>query len=84
MTDIKFSDDQRTQITDKLRTYLRDQFELDVGQFDAEFLLDFISQELGAVYYNRGLTDAQAQLSRRINNVLEAIDELAQPTSIDR
>lgn len=84
MTDIKFTANQHAQIADKLRIYLRDQFELDAGQFETGFLLDFISQEIAAVYYNRGLADAQAQLSRRVDNVLEAIDELVQPTSIDR
>lgn len=84
MSDIKFSADQKAQITDSLRTYLREEFELDVGQFEAEFLLDFISRELGAVYYNRGLADAQTQISTRVDNILEAIDELAQPTNIDR
>ena len=79
MSEITFPADQRSRITNALREYLREHFELDPGQFDTEFLLDFISREFGALYYNQGLRDAQAQLSRRIDDVLVVIDELEQP-----
>jgi uncharacterized protein (DUF2164 family) len=36
-------------------------------------LLDFIAREVGPVFYNRGLYDAQAVLAARIEDVNEAI-----------
>ena len=81
MPEIEFPADERNRITNALREYLREQFDIDPGQFDSEFLLDFISREFGALYYNQGLRDAQAQLSRRLDDVLAAIDELEQPVS---
>ncbi|WP_306416214.1 DUF2164 domain-containing protein [Thalassotalea mangrovi] len=41
----------------------------DLGQFDAEFLLDFFSKEIGAYYYNRGLHDARAIFEERIQTI---------------
>ncbi len=79
MPDIEFSADDRARITTALGDYLREQFDIDPGQFDTEFLLDFISREFGARYYNQGLRDAQTQLSRRLDDILAAIDELEQP-----
>lgn len=79
MSDITFPATQRSRLANALRDYLREHFELDPGQFDTEFLLDFISREFGAYYYNQGLHDAQAQLSRRLDDILVAIDELEQP-----
>lgn len=79
MSEITFSAAEKSRLTSVLREYLREHFELDPGQFDTEFLLDFISREFGAYYYNQGLRDAQAQLSRRLDDILVAIDELEQP-----
>ena len=79
MSEITFPAADKSRLTSVLREYLREHFDLDPGQFDTEFLLDFISREFGALYYNQGLRDAQAQLSRRIDDVLDAIDELEQP-----
>ena len=57
------------------------ELEQDLGQFDADFLLDFFTQELGAVYYNRGLYDAQALMSEKLELISEQIVELELPTS---
>lgn len=79
MSEITFPEAERSRVTNALREYLREHFELDPGQFDTEFLLDFISREFGAFYYNQGLRDAQAQLGRRLDDILIAIEELEQP-----
>ena len=79
MPEIEFPTDERTRVTNALREYLHEHFDIDPGKFDTEFLLDFISSEFGALYYNQGLRDAQAQLSRRLDDILAAIDELEQP-----
>ena len=46
---------------------------------DAEFLLDFLSKELGPHYYNRGLYDAQAVMQKHIDAVVESIYEIEKP-----
>lgn len=81
MARIEFSKDERTQMVSKLQKYFSDEMDQTLGQFEAEFLLDFIAKELGAFYYNRGLLDAQAVLAQRVELIVEAIDELEQPTS---
>lgn len=73
MTSIAFSAEEKAAITQKLQRYLADELSLEVGQFDAEFLLDFISEELGCYFYNRGLYDAQTVLSERFEHIGEAI-----------
>lgn len=79
MSEIILPAAERIRVTNALREYLREHFELDPGQFDTEFLLDFIAREFGAVYYNQGLRDAQAHLGRRLDDILVTIDELEQP-----
>ena len=60
MSKIEFSKQEKAIIIDKIQLYFKEELDQDIGQFDAEFLLDFFSEEVGAYYYNRGIYDAQA------------------------
>lgn len=76
MSDIQLSQEQRQHTLEKLQTYCLNELDIELGQFDAEFLLDFMSKELGKVFYNQGLYDAQAIMQSRLELVAEAIYEL--------
>lgn len=82
--DIKFSKEEKAIIVKKLQLYFQQELEQEIGRFDAEFLLDFFTQEMGAYYYNRGLYDAQALLERRLEDLSEAIYELEKITDFRR
>ncbi|ARU54250.1 hypothetical protein OLMES_0142 [Oleiphilus messinensis] len=79
MAEIKFNKAEKAAIVPKIQMYLSEELNLEVGQFDAEFLLDFFTEEIGPYYYNRGLGDAQAVLSERLESIGEAIYELEKP-----
>ena len=79
MSDIAFSSTQKDALVLKLQAYLDKELDVELGQFDAEFLLDFISKEMGSLYYNQGLYDAQAVLSERLDSIADAILELEKP-----
>ena len=80
MSDIKFSKDEVKILTNKIQLYLSEELDKEIGQFEAEFLLDFISEEVGPYYYNRGLYDAQTILESKIENITEAIYEIEKIT----
>ncbi|MEN8178709.1 MAG: DUF2164 domain-containing protein [Pseudomonadota bacterium] len=84
MSVIKFSKNEKELIVRKIQLYFREELDQEVGQFDAEFLLDFFSEEVGSYYYNRGLYDAQAILESKMENIAEAIYELEKPTDFAR
>ena len=46
MSDIKFSKDEKQQLIARIRDYFATELNQELGQFDAEFLLDFLSKEL--------------------------------------
>ncbi len=71
MSKITFSQEEKAAMVEKLQRYFEREIEQPLGQFDAEFLLDFFSEEIGAYYYNRGLHDARAIFEQRVS----AIDE---------
>lgn len=81
MSAITFTNTEKTRLIDKLQRYFERELDQELGQFDADFLLDFFTDELGAVYYNRGLYDAQALMSAKIELISEQIVELELPIS---
>lgn len=81
MKDISFSQDERDQLKAKIQRYFEDHLEQELGQFDAEFLLDFFSEALAPYYYNRGLMDAHAAFSSRMENAIDDIYALEKPLS---
>jgi uncharacterized protein (DUF2164 family) len=84
MTDITFSKEEKALIVRKIQLYFSEELKQQIGQFDAEFLLDFVSQELGSYFYNRGLYDAQAALNAKLEDIQDAIYQLEQPTDFKR
>ncbi len=80
MAEITFSAEEKAHIVRKIRLYFDQELKQDIGRFDAEFLLDFMAEEVGAYFYNRGLYDAQAILSKRLDDLGEAILDLERPT----
>jgi uncharacterized protein (DUF2164 family) len=79
MAEIEFSKAEKDTIVEKIQDYLNDELDVEIGQFDAEFLLDFFSKEVGAYYYNQGLQDARAVISAKLIDVDEAIYEIEKP-----
>lgn len=80
MPQINFPQAQKTAIVDKIKHYFTNELHQDIGDFDAEFLLDFFTSQVGSYYYNQGLIDAQTALSSQIDHIDEAIDALLKPT----
>jgi uncharacterized protein (DUF2164 family) len=81
---IEFSKEEKAIIVRKLQLYFNDELKQELGRFDAEFLLDFIGDEVGAYFYNRGLQDAQAILAARMDDLNDAIFQLERPTEFQR
>jgi len=47
MSKIEFPAQQKEQLIQKLQKYMSKELDVELGQFDADFLLDFISKEMG-------------------------------------
>jgi uncharacterized protein (DUF2164 family) len=84
MASIEFSKQEKEVLAKKIQTYFREELENEIGHFDALFLLDFVAEEIGVYFYNRGLYDAQALLEKRIESFGEAIYELEKLTEFRR
>jgi len=75
---ITFTKDEREAIVAKVQRYFQAELDQHIGAIPAELLVQFLSEEIGAFYYNRGLNDAQAVFARSLDDVNDAIYGLEQ------
>ena len=64
---IKFDEFTREQMIDSLKKYALKELDLDLGNFPAQFLFDFIVEEFGHHFYNQALTDTHEWLAERFS-----------------
>lgn len=76
---ITFSQEEKDQLVPKIKMYLKEELDQDIGNFDTEFLLDFFSEEVGVYFYNRGIRDALDMLDSRVDELKESIYVLEKP-----
>ncbi|ELB2751890.1 DUF2164 domain-containing protein [Vibrio alginolyticus] len=75
---IKLERAQREALATAIQDYMQDELDVEIGQFDSEFLIDFITEKLGVIYYNKGVEDAKLLVERRMLEVSEELYEIEQ------
>jgi len=82
MAEIEFSQEQIDHIVYKLKQYFADELGSEIGQFEAEFFLAFISKEFGGYYYNKGLDDAHAVMVEKMADVADTLYAIEKPVAV--
>lgn len=83
MASIEFSVEQKSRIVSEIQRYFERELDQEIGDFDAEFLLDFFSEKMGGIYYNQGLNDARQLLDEKLDTITESFYELEKVTDFD-
>lgn len=78
--EIQFSDAEKEIVIPKIKAYMEKAFNLDLGSFEAEFLMDFFSQEIGPYFYNRGVYEAQDLIRAGLEQIDETLYNIEKPT----
>jgi len=84
MAEIKLSKERTAQIVPLIQDYFKTKLDSEIGQFDAEFLLEFFSAQVGVYYYNQAIEDAHKLIHGQIDSVSEHLLELEKWTPSDR
>lgn len=71
MADQTLDKDTRHRLATQIKRYLDDELEIDIGNMDAEFMIDFLASNLGARFYNQGVRDAAAVFARRSDDLAD-------------
>ncbi|KJY83911.1 hypothetical protein TW81_06175 [Vibrio galatheae] len=78
MSKIEFTSQQKQVMSSALQHYIENELDIEFGQFDADFLFDFIISHFGPAFYNKGLFDAQSIIQRKIIDIADEIYEIEQ------
>ncbi|AVF61813.1 DUF2164 domain-containing protein [Vibrio diabolicus] len=79
---IKLERGQKETLATAIQDYMQDELDVEIGQFDSEFLIDFITEKLGPIYYNKGVEDAKSLVERRMLEVSEELYEIEQEVKL--
>jgi uncharacterized protein (DUF2164 family) len=82
MDKIEFSKDEKEMMIQKVKMYFGEELNQDIGNFDAEFLIDFFAEEMGGFFYNRGLYDAETMISEKVSEISDLLLQLEKPVSV--
>lgn len=83
MTDIELTDIDKKNAVIKIQRYFAQDLDREIGGFDAQFLLDFIAKEFGAVFYNQGLYDAQSMFKDKLDTLADTVLDLEKPVNAE-
>jgi len=76
---IEFTKEQKMHIVYKIKHYFNTELGEEIGQFDAEFLLEFFGKEIGPYFYNHGLQDAQGAMDSQMDTLKEVLYTMEEP-----
>ena len=80
MSDIEFTSDEKRILVHRIQDHFHHELSEEIGQFDAEFLLEFFSKEIGGYHYNKGLKDARILLEQNAQDISQTFYEMEKPT----
>ena len=67
------SPENRDEAAHRLRDWLSKEQDLELGRLPAEMLVEFIEQQIGRLYYNQGLRDAETLIRAKTEDVSDAL-----------
>ena len=77
---INISRKNKDKITQDLQEWLRENLEQEIGNLDAEFLLDYFTENLGGFYYNQALSDVHSLIAEKTESLADSIYDLMKDT----
>ena len=66
---LSLTSEQESEAAEKIKRFMRDRFDLDLGAFEALEVLELFIREMAPHYYNRAIFDVQAHLKERFESI---------------
>ncbi len=79
---ISFEREEKRALVRKVQAYFATELDVEIGDIGTELLLDFLQEEIGAFYYNKGLHDAQIAFRQQVESFDDAIYALEKPEAL--
>jgi len=62
-------DAAQEQAQQVIKRFLQERFELELGSFEAQEVLDLFAREIAPLYYNKAIFDVQSHLKERFESI---------------
>lgn len=76
MKPIVFSKEEQRDFIPRIKAFVRDELDTEIGDLQASMLMDFFAEKLGHAVYNRAIYDAQALIAAKADEMAEALYSL--------
>ena len=73
MKPIAFSKEEQRDFIPRIKAFMRDELDTEIGDLQASMLMDFFAEKLGHAVYNRAVYDAQALIAAKADEMAEAL-----------
>lgn len=73
--EIELNKHEKKCIAEEIMIYLEENFELQIGNLQAEMFEDFITEKIGKFYYNHALDDSMDYFRERTEDLVLLIKE---------
>ena len=77
---IKIPRKNKDKIIQDIQEWFQENLEQEIGSLDAEFLLDFFTENFGGFYYNQALTDVHTLIYEKTETKPDSINALTKDT----
>ena len=66
---IRLSKEQTSKAATKIKEYMEQELEMEIGGLKAGFLVDFITKNIALYYYNQGVADALSFMTEKTDDL---------------
>ena len=73
MKPIVFSKEEQRDFIPRIKAFVRDELDTEIGDLQASLLMEFFAEKLGHAVYNRAVYDAQALIAAKADEMAEAL-----------
>jgi uncharacterized protein (DUF2164 family) len=70
---MKLPKDDKLEVVRQVQQHFRDEFDFELGDLEAELLLEYFEKLLGPFAYNEAIADARAVVARRAETMDEEL-----------
>ncbi|MDQ8186026.1 DUF2164 domain-containing protein [Pelagicoccus sp. SDUM812002] len=72
---IEISKDQMACTIPAVQQFIQEEFEIEIGELKARFLIEFFAKEIGPLAFNQGVDEAEAYFRAKIEDLKGACFE---------
>ena len=66
---IPLTKEQKEKACDKIKEYIAENFEIDIGNLQAGIFLDYITKNVGIYYYNQAVADSLSFITQKADDL---------------